>query len=101
MRIRDEIARRSVGLTREEIHEGFWAHEKPWLDWDAEAYRAYREGESPVLPAPHGEDPIHAVMMAGVQGEHVLCLAGGGGPATRATASAASWFISAVAQISG
>jgi SAM-dependent methyltransferase len=51
----------------------------PWLDLDVEAYRAYREGHTDILPPPYGGDPALQRMFSGVQGLNVLCLAGGGG----------------------
>lgn len=77
MHIKDEIARRSLELTREEVRSGGYG--KPFLDLDVETYRAYREGKAEKLPPPYCDDPVDAMMMADVQGENVLCLAGGGG----------------------
>jgi ubiquinone/menaquinone biosynthesis C-methylase UbiE len=51
----------------------------PWLDLDVEAYRAFREGQTSVLPPPYGGDPALARMLANAQGLDVLCLAGGAG----------------------
>jgi SAM-dependent methyltransferase len=74
----DDIARRTLGLVREDVRKGAdWTD--PWLDLDVEAYRAYRESESKALPEPFCDDPVDRIMMTGVQGENVLCLAGGGG----------------------
>jgi SAM-dependent methyltransferase len=74
----DDIARRTLELVREDVRKGVhWTD--PWLDLDVEAYRAYREGERKILPKPFCDDPVDRIMMAGVQGENVLCLAGGGG----------------------
>jgi ubiquinone/menaquinone biosynthesis C-methylase UbiE len=50
----------------------------PWLDLDISAYRACREGAAG-LPHPYAGDPVDTLMMNGVQGLEVLCLAGGGG----------------------
>ena len=77
MHIKDEIARRSLELTRLALRTDGYG--KPWLDLDVEAYRAYREGESPVLPGPYCGDPVTTMMMEDVRGKNVLCLAGGGG----------------------
>ena len=81
MRVMDEIARRNLELTRKEIRENKsdrgWG--KPNLSLDVEAFRRYRDGESLELPGPCRQDPSDAVMMSGVQGMEVLCLAGGGG----------------------
>jgi ubiquinone/menaquinone biosynthesis C-methylase UbiE len=77
MYIKDEIARRSLELTRREIRDGGYG--EPFLDLDVDAYRAYREGDASVLPKPYCDDPIDAMMMADVRGKSVLCLAGGGG----------------------
>jgi SAM-dependent methyltransferase len=52
---------------------------RPWLDLDTAAYTAYRQGRSPCLPAPYQDDPADRLMMENVQGQPVLCLAGGGG----------------------
>ena len=77
MHVRDDIARRNLELTEQAVRKGEYG--KPWLDLDVEAYRAYREGKTSHLPAPLCDDPVDAMMMAGVQGKNVLCLAGGGG----------------------
>lgn len=78
MIIKDEIARRQLELVRQEIIDG--AHfTKPWFDLDIEAYRAYREGRTSVLPKPYCDDPVDQIMMGDVQGKRILCLAGGGG----------------------
>jgi SAM-dependent methyltransferase len=79
VQIRDEVARRSLELTRQAFRDAEWAYGKPFLDLDVESYRAYREGETSVLPKPYCDDPIDSVMMANVRGKEVLCLAGGGG----------------------
>jgi len=78
MIIKDEIARRQLEIVRQEIKEGAF-FTKPWFDLDIEAYRAYREGRTSVLPKPYCDDPIDRMMMGKVQGKKVLCLAGGGG----------------------
>jgi len=78
MIIKDEIARRQLELVRQEIKDGAF-FTKPWFDLDVETYRAYREGGASVLPKPHCDDPVDRMMMEGVQGKKVLCLAGGGG----------------------
>jgi SAM-dependent methyltransferase len=78
MIIRDDIARRSLELMRDAVRDGA-SYTKPWLDLDVDAYRAYRQGERQALPEPYGDDPVDRIMMAGVEGQEVLCLAGGGG----------------------
>ena len=53
----------------------------PLLDLDPEAFRAYRDGETETPPPgtwDSDSDPC-ALMMRDVEGEEVLCLAGGGG----------------------
>jgi ubiquinone/menaquinone biosynthesis C-methylase UbiE len=77
MRIKDDIARRSLELTRQAVRNGKCG--EPFLELDVEAYRAYREGKVSVLPKPYCDDPVDSVMMADVRGMNVLCLAGGGG----------------------
>ena len=79
--IRDEIARRQLELTRQEIADpnATTRYGKPRLDLDVEAYRRYREGGSSELPNDLAADPVDSVMMAHVNGEEVLCLAGSGG----------------------
>lgn len=75
---RDDIARMNRETFAHEKREGkFWTI--PWLDLDVEAYRRYREGELETLPMPYCDDPADRLMMAGVFGKKVLCLAGGGG----------------------
>jgi len=78
MYIRDEIAERTLELMRQEVQNGA-DFTVPWLDLDVEAYRAYREGKTSLLPTPYCDDHVHRMMMQNVQGKHVLCLAGGGG----------------------
>jgi SAM-dependent methyltransferase len=78
MRVQDNIAKRALSLFQQEVREGR-DYTKPWLDLDVEAYRAYREKESDVLPTPYADRPEDKRMMEDVQGMHVLCLAGGGG----------------------
>jgi len=83
MIIRDDIARRKIELMREDVRHGR-SGSKPWLDLDVAAFEAYRNGKSDTLPVPHGgqdvgNDVVDTIMMAGIQGENALCLAGGGG----------------------
>jgi len=62
MFIKDEIARRQLELIRQEIMDG--AHfTKPWFDLDVEAYRAYREGITPVLPKPYCDDLVDRIIV--------------------------------------
>ena len=81
MPIVDEIARRNLELTRQAMRENQsdqgWG--RPNLRLDVEAFRRYGDGQSLELPEPCRRDPSDAVMMSGVQGMDVLCLAGGGG----------------------
>ena len=77
--MKDEVARRYVDVFREEIETGKTEANNPWLSLDVDAYRAYREGEASALPEPYCHDPVDRIMMAGVQGLEILCLAGGGG----------------------
>ena len=78
MIIKDDIARRKLELMRDDVLKAV-DYTDPWLDLDVNAYRAYREGKSNALPAPYCDDPVDTIMMTGVEGENVLCLAGGGG----------------------
>ena len=78
MYIKDEIARKSLELFRQDVLDGA-NYTKPWLDLDVEAFRLYREGKTSVLPKPYCDDVKDVVMMENVQGMNVLCLAGGGG----------------------
>ncbi len=75
LHIRDEIARRQVELVREAIRNGEGAWGKPQLNLDVDAFRAYREGRQQELPEGLSNDPVDAVMMSGVEGKEVLCLA--------------------------
>lgn len=62
MYIRDEIAQRALELIRQDVKEGRdYTH--PWLNLDVQAYRAYREGETSVLPWPYGDEPGERMMM--------------------------------------
>ena len=79
MQMKDEIAQRYLELFREEIASGTTNANTPWLDLDVEAYGAYRDGKTTTLPDPYCDDPMARMMMRGVQGMNVLCLAGGGG----------------------
>jgi len=78
MVIKDEIARRKLELMRDDVKKGINGT-APWFNLDVDAYRAYREGKSKVIPKPYWDDPVDKIMMTGVQGQNVLCLAGGGG----------------------
>jgi len=83
MEIRDDIARIKLAEVRRAIERGN-DFTRPWLDLDVDALRAYRNGESDVLASPHGglsigNDVVDRIMMSEVDGENVLCLAGGGG----------------------
>ncbi len=76
--VKDEIAQRKLELVRQDVRDGR-DYTVPWLDLDVEAYRAYRVGETSILPKPYCDRPDDRMMMAAVQGMDVLCLAGGGG----------------------
>jgi len=52
---------------------------RPYLDLDVEAFRAYREGETTILPKPCCDTPDFRVVMAEAKGRDVLCLGAGGG----------------------
>jgi ubiquinone/menaquinone biosynthesis C-methylase UbiE len=78
MYIKDEIARKSLELFRQDGLDGA-DYTKPWLDLDVEAFRLYREGKTSILPKPFCDDPKDVMMMENVQGKKILCLAGGGG----------------------
>ena len=78
MKIIDDVAKRKLELMREDVEKGI-DYTKPWLDLDINAYQAYRNGEIYILPAPFCDNPVDVVMMTGVRGKDVLCLAGGGG----------------------
>ena len=74
----DEVARINLAEFRRAIKNGE-EYTLPWLDLDVDAYRAYRKGEVASLPKPYCDDPADRLLMEGVQGLNVLCLAGGGG----------------------
>lgn len=78
MIIKDDIARRKLELMRDDVLKAI-DYTAPWLDLDVDAYRVYREGEGKTLPTPYCDDPVDKIMMTGVEGANVLCLAGGGG----------------------
>ena len=78
MHIRDEIARIKLESVREDIRNGN-EYTKPYLGLDVEAYRAYRERETEVLPKKYCDCAMNRMMMSNVQGMKILCLAGGGG----------------------
>lgn len=80
MHVKDEIARRYLEVFREEIAAGKANANTPWLDLDVEGYQAYSRGERDAMPGPtYTDGPVIRLMMKGVRGKHVLCLAGGGG----------------------
>lgn len=83
MIIKDDIARVKMAEVRDSIKRGN-DYTKPWLNLDVNAIHAYRDGKSDLVPMEHagqmiGNDPVDRIMTVGVQGENVLCLAGGGG----------------------
>jgi len=51
----------------------------PYLDLDVEAFRAYREGETKILPEHCCDNLAGEAIMAIASGKDVLCLAAGGG----------------------
>ena len=63
----EEVVKEGAGCTR------------PYLELDVEAFRAYREGETRVLPKPCCDDPADRTVMATARGRDVLCLGAGGG----------------------
>jgi len=52
---------------------------RPYLDLDVEAFHAYREGETTILPKPCCDSPDNRMVMATAKGQDVLCLGAGGG----------------------
>jgi len=75
--VRDDIAQRNLELARAAVSEGGFGG--PILDYDVEAFKAYRDGKTATLPSPYGDDPAMVSIFTGVDGKDVLCLAGGGG----------------------
>jgi len=65
MSIQDEVAAANRGLWEEEVKKGC-GYTIPWLDLNTEAFRAYREGETDVLPKPYCDDPCDRLVMANV-----------------------------------
>ena len=63
----EEVVKEEAGCTR------------PYLDLDVEAFRAYREGETTILPKPCCDSPANQMVMATAKGRDVLCLGAGGG----------------------
>ena len=79
MIIKDDIARIQLAEVRRAIERGN-DFTKPWLNLAVEAYEAYGRGERDTLPGPtYTDGPAVLLMMKGVRGKNVLCLAGGGG----------------------
>lgn len=78
MQLRDEYARQNLKQFREEVASGA-DYARPWFDLDVAAFRACREGHASTLPPPWGDDPVTRLMLQGVPGKNVLCLAGAGG----------------------
>jgi SAM-dependent methyltransferase len=83
MKIRDDIARIKLDEVRSAIQRGR-PYTKPWLDLDLDVIQAYRNGTGDLGSMEHvvpmlGNDPVDQIMTDGVEGENVLCLAGGGG----------------------
>jgi len=78
MKIKDDVAKRKLELMREDADKGI-DYTEPWLDLDLKAFQAYRNGDVQILPVPFCDNPVDVIMMTGVRGQDVLCLAGGGG----------------------
>ena len=76
--IKDEIAERNLELARESVSEGNFGG--PILDLDVKAYHDFRDGKTSEAPSPFTDDAAMTTVMKDVEGEEVLCLAGGGGP---------------------
>jgi len=73
----DEVAAANRKLWEEEVARGC-GYTIPWLDLDVQAFRAYRERETNVLP----EAPSGSITMFDVRDKDLLCLALGGGQQT-------------------
>lgn len=78
MIIKDNIARRSLEIFRKDVKDGV-DYTQPWFNLDVEAYRAYKEKRTSVLPKPYCDDPVDKIMMENIQDQNILCLASGGG----------------------
>ena len=78
MRKLDKIASINKRHWDKAVKEGV-SFTRPKLDFDVEAFRAYRERETSTLPKPLCDDPVDREIMANIQGKDVLCLAAGGG----------------------
>ena len=52
MYVKDDIARRYLEVFREEVADDEINFNKPWLDLDVEAHRAYGRGEIATMPGP-------------------------------------------------
>ncbi|MBC8235549.1 class I SAM-dependent methyltransferase, partial [bacterium] len=74
----DEIALVNKARWEEVVKEGAGST-RPYLDLDVEAFRAYREGETKILPQPYCDSALNRAMMATAKGKDVLCLGAGGG----------------------
>ena len=74
----DEIATVNKARWEEVVKEGAGST-RPYLDLDVEAFRAYREGETKILPEPYCDDSADRTVMATAKGKDVLCLGAGGG----------------------
>ena len=78
----DRIATVNKARWEEVVKEGAGCT-LPYLDLDAEGFRAYRrayrEGKVTCLPKPCCDDPANRAVMATAEGKDVLCLGAGGG----------------------
>lgn len=74
----DEIATVNKGRWEEVVKEGAGCT-LPYLDLNVEAFRAYREGKTTVLPKPCCDSADEGMVMAAARGRDVLCLGAGGG----------------------
>jgi len=77
-KVPDQVAKVNKACWEEVVKEGAGCT-RPYLDLDAEAFRAYREGDTTSLPKPCYDDPANQTVMAMAKGKDVLCLAAGGG----------------------
>lgn len=77
--ILDDVSRRNLELAREaRRNNGHGLGGPPWLDLDVQAFAEFRAGKVPEPPKVNG-DPAMSMMVDGIEGKEVLCLAGGGG----------------------
>jgi len=74
----DRIARKNRADWDRWVAEGE-RNTVPWLNIDAEEYRAYAEGRAGAWPARPAEGSPEGILMKAATGKDVLCLASGGG----------------------